>query len=70
MLGLPLALAHARFRRTRGYRFVWENPGPQLALAFHVASERDTRGFQLRIGDPGTFQRLQTELAEVDSEIS
>src|SRR5216117_4004834 len=70
VFGLPLALPHPRFRRARGHRFVRENADPQFALAFHVASERDTRRFKLRVGDPGTFECLQTELAEIDSKIA
>src|SRR5437867_6783661 len=70
VLGLALAFAHARFRWTPGHGFIRENAGPEFALAFHVASERDTRRFKLRVGDPGAFECLQTELAEIDSKIA
>ena len=52
------------------YRFVRENTDPKLALALHVTSERNTRGFQLRVRDPGAFERLQPEFAKIDPEIA
>src|SRR5437764_7142291 len=70
VLGLAFALAHTRFRWTRGHRFIRENADPQFSLAFHVTSERDTRRFQLRVCDPGTLECLQPELAEIDSKIA
>jgi hypothetical protein len=51
-------VAHTRFRWARRHRFIRENADPQFAFAFHIASERDTRGFQLRVGNPGAFERL------------
>ncbi len=65
-LGLAFSLAHARFRWTRSYRFVRENTDPKLALALHVTSERNTRGFQLRVRDPGALECLQPEFAKID----
>src|SRR5947208_10704470 len=70
VLGLTFALSHARFGWTRRHRFIRENADPQFALALHIASERDTCGFQLRVGDPRTFECLQTELAKIDFEIA
>jgi hypothetical protein len=32
--------------------------------------KRDTRGFDLRVGDPGALERLQSELAEIDPQIA
>src|SRR5207249_12185718 len=69
LLGLALAFAHARFRWTPGHGFIRENAGPEFALALHVASESDTRRFQLRVCDPGTVECLQPALAEIDSKI-
>src|SRR5207302_3254241 len=69
-LGLAFALSHARFRWTRGYGFVRENADPQLAFAFHIACERYTRGLQLRVRDPRTFERLQSKLAKINLEIA
>src|SRR5438094_7973760 len=70
VLRLAFPLAHARFRWAGGYRLIRENADPQFALALHVTSERDTRGFQLCVGDPGTLECLQPELAEIDFEIA
>src|SRR6266478_7348977 len=70
VFGLPFALAHPRFRWTPSHGFIRENADPQFALAFHVTSECDTRRFQLRVCDPGAFECLQTELAEIASKIA
>ena len=61
---------HSRFGRARCDRFVRKNPDPQFAFAFHVASQRHPCGFDLRIRDPSTLERLQTELAKIDSKIA
>src|SRR5205814_608331 len=70
VLRLAFPLAHARFRWAGGYRLIRENADPQLAFALHVAGERDARGLQLRVSDPGTLEYLQSELAKIDFEIA
>src|SRR5882724_7893396 len=70
VFGLAFALSHARFRWTRSDRFVRENTDPQLAFALHITGKSDTRGFQLRVRDPGAFECLQPELAKIDLEIA
>ena len=70
VFGLAFAFAHARFRRPRGDRFVGENANPEFAFALHVASERDAGGLNLRIGNPGAFQRLEAKFAKVDPKVA
>src|SRR5438128_4870778 len=70
VFGLPFPLAHSRFRWTRRHGLIRENANPQFAFAFHVASERDTRCFQLCVSDPGAFEGLQTELSKINLEIA
>src|SRR5438094_1455660 len=70
MFGLTLAFAHARFWRAGGHRFIGKNADPQLAFALHVASKGHTRSFELRVGDPGALECLQSELAKIDSEVA
>src|SRR5215212_1551880 len=70
MFGLALAFTHAGFRRTGRDRLVRENANPQFPFALHAAGQRYARRFDLDVRDPGAFQRLQTELAEIDPEIA
>src|SRR5437764_7129396 len=67
---LPFAFAHSRFRRARGDGLVRENTDPQFAFALHASRQRDARRFDLRVRDPGTLERLQAELAEINSQIA
>jgi hypothetical protein len=70
ILGLAFTLTHSGFRWTRCDRLVRKNPNPELAFALHVASKRNTSGFDLGVGDPGPFQGLKAEFAEVDPKIT
>src|SRR5256886_10336453 len=64
LLRRAFALAHARFGRLLGERFVRENPDPQFSAALDEPRNRHTRRFDLPVGDPRAFHGLQTVLAE------
>src|SRR5260370_35355960 len=58
------ALAHARFRRLLGERFVRENPDPQFSAALDEPRNRHARRFNLPVGDPRAFHGFQSVLAD------
>src|SRR5262245_21414835 len=59
------ARTHTSFRRLLRDRLVGEHPDPDLSTAFDVTRHRDTSGFDLTIGDPSCFQRLQSVVTKV-----
>src|SRR5579863_4952908 len=55
---------HTYFRWLLGYRLVREYPDPYLAFTFHKTCYSDTCSFDLAAGDPGRFERFDTERTE------
>src|SRR5215831_940224 len=58
------ALAHAGFRGLLGERLVRKNANPQFAAALDEARNGHARSFNLAVGDPGVFERLQPVFAK------
>src|SRR5580700_403406 len=63
-----LAFAHANLDRLLRDRDVRKNPDPDAAGAAHVTGQRAARGLDLARGNPLWFERLETELAEIQFE--
>src|SRR5206468_8371219 len=64
LLRRAFALAHARFLRLLGDRFVGEHAHPDLAAAGDEARHRDARRLDLAVGQPAGLERLQPVVAE------
>src|SRR5687767_5810283 len=64
LLGIALALAHARLGRLLGHRLVGKHTDPHLAATLQAAGERNAGRLDLAVGDPARLQRLETVLPE------
>src|SRR5205814_10304252 len=61
---IPLALAHASFRRLLRHRLVRKDPDPDLAAALEAPRQRDARGLDLAIRHPARLHGLEAVVAE------
>src|SRR6266508_41101 len=63
-LGIPLALAHPGLGGLLGHRLVGKDPDEDLAASLDTARERHPRRFDLPVGHPPGFERLEAVVAE------
>src|ERR1022692_2738909 len=56
------ALTHAGFGRLLGERLIRKNTNPKFSAALHETRDRDARRFDLAVGNPRRFERLQSKL--------
>ncbi len=60
--GGAFAFAHSGFGWLLGDRLIGEDPNPDLTAALDMTSQRHTGCFDLLIGNPGRFERLQVRI--------
>jgi hypothetical protein len=59
--------AHTGFRRLFGHRFMREDTNPNIAATTNVTRDSTPCRLNLSAGNPGSFQRLQSKIAKVNT---